>query len=548
MPGSSHNFFDEIVARYLGLALHPRQGICVTVGNGERITCPGMFPDTPIEVGAECFLIDCYAMPVGGYDFILGVSFLVTLRPRLWDFLNRYCVFAITSASFGLVLTAPIHQPQRVCRLTGLLGTNAVAVHPYRYSHIQKEELKHQCAEMQHQGVIHPNTFAFSSLALLVKKHDGTWRLCIDYRALNSKTVKDKFPIPVVEEFVEELNGANFFTKLDLRSCYHQVLMALEDTAKTAFRTHQGMFEFLVMPFGLMNAPATFQALINLPFLRRFVLVFCDYILIYNFSRSEHLRHVRLVVRTLQEYRPFLKRSRRWLTWDMPYSSHGWRKGPCNSLLADTNLSLGSARQVTTVGLSRTTALTAPLTKLLRKEGFCWMEDAAAAFSALQQALTTAPILQLPDFSNLFIVECDASGFGFGAVLHQGSGAIAFFSRPIAAPHMKLAAYELELIVLVQAMKHCVRACGVVSSSPEQITRLSTIPQHQWASKLIGFDFRVEFKPSHANVVADSLSRRDSTTCAALSALQFALFDEICQAIVEDQDLEPAPEQGCKWT
>jgi hypothetical protein len=171
-------------------------------------------------------------------------------------------------------------------------GTPLVAVRPYRYPQLLKDEVEAQSAAMLAQGIIRASTSAFSAPVLLVRKRDETWHFCVDYRALNALTVRDCFPIPIVDELLDELKGAVFFTKLDLRSGYHQVCMHPDDVHKTAFRTHHGNFEFLVMPFGLTNGPSTFQALMNevlQPFLRRFVL---DDILIFSRTHAEHLQHI----------------------------------------------------------------------------------------------------------------------------------------------------------------------------------------------------------------------------------------------------------------
>lgn len=290
-------------------------------------------------------------------------------------------------------------------------------------------------------------------------------------RALNQKTIKDKFPIPVVEELLDELRGAKFFTKLDLRSGYHQVRMHQDDVKKTTFHSHQGHYEFFIMSFGLTNAPAIFQALMNEildPCIQRFVLVFFDDILIYSSSWSEHLRHVRRVFEALQHHHLVLKRSKCTFGESMVFylehaiSADGVEMDQQKVAAVDDWLILNSVRAVRyflgLVGYYRRfikdyEAIAIPITRLL-KEVFYWSEEAGLAFQALKQALAYAPVLQLPNFTKPFIVECDASGLSFGAILHQGGGLVAFFNRAIAPRHAKLAVYERELIGLIQAVRH----------------------------------------------------------------------------------------------
>ena len=296
-----------------------------------------------------------------------------------------------------------LHPPRDQDHAITLLPHIApIKVRPYRYPHSQKDEIEKLVAAMLAEGVIQPSTSPFSSPVLLVKKKDGTWRFCNDYRALNAATIKDSFPIPTVDELLEELRGAKFFSKLDLCSGYHQIRVQEADCFKIAFKTHQGLYEWRVMPFGLTNALATFQSLMNsifAPVLRKFALVFFDDILIYSSDWLSHLQHLQHVLFILRQHTLFAKFSKcafgqthieylgyivsqervrmddkkvqAVLQWLVPSS------------LCQLRAFLGLASYYRKF-IRHFAVVAAPLTDLLKKDAFLWSDRSTEAFHLLK--------------------------------------------------------------------------------------------------------------------------------------------------------------------
>ena len=275
----------------------------------------------------------------------------------------------------------------------------------------------------------------FSLPVLLVKKKDRNWRFCTDYRVLNTATVKYRFLIPTIEDMLDELYGASYFTKLDLRAGYHQVRVNPQDVHKTAFRTHNGHYEYLVMPFGLCNAPSTFQAIMNSIFrhhLRQFILVFFYDILIYSSTWDQHLVHVQQTFEILRQNHFYVKESKcAFGQQELEYLGH---------IITNHGVKVDDSKIAAMVAWSQPTnildlrgflgltgyyrkfvqnygVIAQPLTNLLKKNQFQWNDAAEAAFLALKRAMTTTPILAMPNFNEAFTIDTDASGDGIGAVL-----------------------------------------------------------------------------------------------------------------------------------
>jgi hypothetical protein len=300
---------------------------------------------------------------------------------------------------------------------------------------------------------------------------DGSWRFYAHYRKLNSLTIKNRFPLPIIDEILDELFGATYFTMLDMKAGYHQVRMRAEDEYKTAFKTHQGHYQFRVMPFGLCNAPTTFQCLMNIvlqPHLRKSVLVFLDDMLVYSKDILSHVTHLREVLTLLRKHNFYLKLSKCiFAQQQLRYLSHivsaeGVATDPSKT---DDMLKWPTPTNTTELrgflGLTgyyrkfvpHHSILSKPLTTLLKKKQFSWTTSAQEAFVTLKEAMTKTPVLALPDFSQPFELETDACDTGIGAVLLQHSRPIAFLSKPLAQQHQHLSIYEKEVLALMMAVQ-----------------------------------------------------------------------------------------------
>eukprot|EP00253_Pinus_taeda_P022906 PITA_22906 len=285
-----------------GIQTKSFDGFLVLVPGDQTMMCARYVPELSMTMGTHTLTDHFFVVDIPDTNMILHVQWLITLGKVTIDWKTLEMEWDDEKTGrHEKIRGQPLDRGfEHAIELEQ--GIQAVITTPYRHPKAYRDEIERAIQELLVLGHIWPSTSPFASSVVLVKNKDDTLRMRIDYMALNKKTLKNRYPIPRFDELMDELRGARFFSKIDLRSRYHQICVREQDIPKTAFRCHYGHFEFLVMPFGLTNAPATFQSCMNQFFrshLRKFVLVFFDDILIYSRTWEEHLQHIETVLRIL---------------------------------------------------------------------------------------------------------------------------------------------------------------------------------------------------------------------------------------------------------
>nr|CAH66749.1 H0409D10.7 [Oryza sativa] len=543
-------------------------------------------PDVVLEIEEVPFPSSLILLESKDLDVILGMDWLSRHRGVI-DCANRkvsltnsngetVSFFASSPKSHGVVLNQvalqeiPIVQdypdvfpedlpgmpPKRDIefRIDLVPGTNPIHKRPYRMAANELAEVKKQVDDLLQKGYIRPSTSPWGAPVIFVEKKDHTQRMCVDYRALNEVTIKNKYPLPRIDDLFDQLEGATVFSKIDLRSGYHQLRIREEDIPKTAFTTRYGLFECTVMSFGLTNAPAFFMNLMNkvfMEYLDKFVVVFIDDILIYSKTKEEHEEHLRLALEKLREHQLYAKFSKCefWLS-EVKFLGHVISSGgvavdPSNvesvlnwkqpKTVSEVRSFLGLAGYYRRF-IENFSKIARPMTRLLQKEvKYKWTEDCEQSFQKLKKRLVTAPVLILPDSRKDFQVYCDASRLGLGCVLMQEGKVVAYASRQLRPHENNYPTHDLELAAVVHALKiwrHYLYGNRTeIYTDHKSLKYIFTQPdlnmrQRRWLELIKDYDMEIHYHPGKANVVADALSRKSYCNMSEGRCLPWELCQE----------------------
>ncbi|KAJ1194909.1 hypothetical protein NDU88_004194 [Pleurodeles waltl] len=439
----------------------------------------------------------------------------------------------------------PPHRPYD-CKIELEPGAILPCSRIYALTEAENQHLKDYLDQYLANGFIRPSESPVSSPLFFIPKKDGSLRTCIDYRALNQVTIKNRYPLPLVSVLLDQVKNARIYTKLDLRGAYHLIRVASGDEWKTAFRTRYGLFEYQVMLYGLCNAPAAFQHFVNdilREFLDRIAVVYIDDILIFSDNLQEHISHVRSILTRLQENHLYVKLEKcafhveRVEFLGFILSPEGvsmdpakiktvqhW-PSPCNVKEIQSFLGFANFYRRFISNFSQTVT---PITRLLKKGvKFEWTKEAENAFNFLKNSFVSAPILLHPNPDEPYYVEADASDVAIGGILsqrHKDTGQlhpVAYFSRKLTPPEINYSIADKELLAVKETFcewrhyilgaKHKVtvymdhRNLQFLKSA-----RTLTARQLRWSLYFADFDFVITFRPGKVNGKADALSRIDT--------------------------------------
>lgn len=427
---------------------------------------------------------------------------------------------------------------------------------PFKMSPLELDELQRQLKDLLDKGFIQPSSSPWGAPVLFVRKKGGALRMCIDYRMINSLCTKRlNTPLPRIDECLERLSGAKYFSQLDLTSGYHQIRIREEDVPKTAFVTRYGSFEWKVLPFGLSNSPSVFQKMMNSVlsgYVDKFVQLYLDDVLLYSKTAEEHIEHIKLVLERFRQHKLYVNPSKSSFNQQeveflgMRVSAQGIlpskskvkaiQEWPRPTNVQEVRQFVGLASHYRKF-LKNFSSIAAPLTELTKgtgpkKRSITWSSKCQVAFETLKSMLTDAPVLQAPDMSKPFIIETDSSDFGCGGVLLQRDERgvlhpLAFESKKFSTAERSYPAQERELLGVL----HCLRTwrCFMdgtdyvvyTDHNPLQYLRSQTKPTPRlvrWLSEIETYDPKIMYKPGTENLVPDLLSRRDGPDCTVSPA------------------------------
>ncbi|TYK18857.1 ty3-gypsy retrotransposon protein [Cucumis melo var. makuwa] len=492
--GSSHSFISSVFVQHVGLEVEPLSSVLsVSTPSGEVLLSKEKIKASQVEIANQMLGVTLLVLDMQDFDVILGKDWLSANHASI-DCFGKEVIFnppfgpSFKFKGAGIVLDT--REPE-----VSLSSEPVVREYP----DVLPDELSGLLPPREIDFVIElePGTTSISRASYRMapvelkelKKKDGSMRLCIDYRELNKVTVKNRYPLSRIDDLFDQLQGATVFSKIDLRSGYHQLRIRDSDIPKTAFRSRYGHYEFIVMSFGLTNAPAVFMDSMNRvfkDFLDSFVIVFIDDILIYFKTEAEHEEHLHQVLETLRANKMYAKFSKCefWLK-KVTFLAH---------VVSSEKVSVDPAKIEAVTSWPRPSTVS-EIRSFLGLAGYYRSPTCESSFQELKQKLVTVPVLTVSDGSGSFVIYSDASKKGLGCVLMQQGKVVAYASRQLKSHEQNYPNHDLELTAVKEL----------------------NMRQRRWLELVKDYDCEILYHPGKANVVAHALSRKVAHSAALIT-------------------------------